>query len=183
MAGRSSVTRLPPEIKEAIDLAIREDRATIDEIVAAIRALGADVSRSAVGRYAKSARERMETYRQAREIAAVWAKRMEEQPNGDVAQLNLQLMSTLAFKVLSEIGEGGAEGEVTAAAGPMDIMLLAKGLEHLAKAERHNLDRELKLRKEIAQQAAERAVASAKRAGLSAEAAAEIRRDILGIAA
>lgn len=142
-----------------------------------VNAMGATVSESAVTRHARSSRSKMETYRQAREVASVWAQRAEEDPNGDIAKLNLQLLSTVAFKVLSDIGEGEDAG-----ASPMEVMLLGKALEHAAKAEKLTVERELRIRKEVTQQAAERAVASARKAGLSAEAAAEIRRDILGIA-
>ena len=44
--GRSSVERLPPTLREAVDAAIA-DGATIDEITARIRAEGGACSRSA----------------------------------------------------------------------------------------------------------------------------------------
>lgn len=177
MGRKSSISRLPPDVREAVDRAIREGRASAAEIVELVNSMGAQVSESAVTRYARSAREQMATYRQAQEIAGVWAKRIEEQPQGDVAQLNLQLLSTLAFKVLSDINEQ-TEESVT----PMEMMLLAKALDHAAKAERNTLERDLRVRKEATQRAAERAATAAKRSGLSAEAADAIRRDILGLA-
>ena len=54
--GRSSIKRLPTELREAVDQAIA-DGATIDEITARIRAEGGTCSRSAVGRYAKTMRD------------------------------------------------------------------------------------------------------------------------------
>ena len=51
--GRSSVARLPPELREAVDAAIA-DGATIDEIADLIRGEGGACSRSAVGRYTKN---------------------------------------------------------------------------------------------------------------------------------
>ena len=48
--GRSSIARLPPELREAVDAAIA-DGATIDEIADLIRGEGGACSRSAVGRY------------------------------------------------------------------------------------------------------------------------------------
>ena len=51
--GRSSVARLPPALREAVDAAIA-DGATIDEITARIRAEGGACSRSAVGRYTRT---------------------------------------------------------------------------------------------------------------------------------
>ncbi len=54
--GRSSIARLPPELREAVDAAIA-DGATIDEITDLIRGEGGACSRSAVGRYAKDMRD------------------------------------------------------------------------------------------------------------------------------
>ena len=54
--GRSSIKRLPPKLREAVDAAIA-DGATIDEIAALIRGEGGACSRSAVGRYTKNLRD------------------------------------------------------------------------------------------------------------------------------
>ena len=54
--GRSSIARLPPELREAVDAAIA-DGATIDEIADLIRGEGGACSRSAVGRYTKNVRD------------------------------------------------------------------------------------------------------------------------------
>ena len=54
--GRSSIARLPPELREAVDTAIA-DGATIDEIADLIRGEGGACSRSAVGRYTKNVRD------------------------------------------------------------------------------------------------------------------------------
>ncbi|MDP3612732.1 MAG: DUF3486 family protein, partial [Rubrivivax sp.] len=59
----SSITQLDPKIKEAVDTAVREGRTSIDQLVELINSLGGEASRSAVGRYVKTANERMEEYR------------------------------------------------------------------------------------------------------------------------
>jgi hypothetical protein len=178
MGGKSTIGRLPPAIKEAVDTAIREGRATIDEIVDVIRSMGGDASRSSVARYKKSQEEEMELYRAVRETAAVWATRMEEDPNGDISKLTQQLVTTLAFKVAKEMAI-----EPDALARPMDVMLLSKSVESIARAQKTSLERELRLRKEITEQAAQLAEESVRKKGLSAAAAADLRREILGIAA
>ena len=68
--GRSSIARLPPTLREAVDKAIA-DGATIDEITARIRAEGGACSRSAVGRYTKNVRDliRLERERAAAKAA------------------------------------------------------------------------------------------------------------------
>ena len=55
-SGRSSVERLPPAVREAVDAAIA-DGASVDALTALIREKGGTCSRSAVGRYAKRVRD------------------------------------------------------------------------------------------------------------------------------
>src|SRR5437868_3267674 len=83
----SSITQLDPSIKEAVDTAIREGRLTIEQIVALIKDKGGDVSRSAAGRYVKNAKERMEDYRQAQQVAAVWVDKLGKEPEGDIGRM------------------------------------------------------------------------------------------------
>jgi hypothetical protein len=86
MGRRSTVSRFPEPIVTQVNQLIRDGH-TIDEIVATLQGMGADVSRSAMGRYVKSARESMEKYRQAQEVAKVWVDKLETEPSGDVARL------------------------------------------------------------------------------------------------
>ena len=163
-------------IRAAIDRAIREGRATEAEIVEMVEAMGGSVSQSAVSRYARSAREQMKTYRQAQEIAAVWAKRMEEQPNGDVAAeppapFHARLQGPLRHQRARRHPDDAE----------MRLMLLGKALDHLSKAERTTLERDLKVRKRSPRRPPRRRSRRRRRAG-SAEAAEAIRRDILGLA-
>jgi len=52
MARMSTVDRLPPEVRELIER-LRGNGRTIDEILAKLRDLDAEVSRSALGRHIK----------------------------------------------------------------------------------------------------------------------------------
>ena len=74
MGRQSTIKQLPEEIRERVDRMVRDESWTIDEVNEAIAELGAAAARSAVGRYVKSAREQMETYRKAQQIAKTWAK-------------------------------------------------------------------------------------------------------------
>ena len=175
MGRQSSINKLEPRIREAVDRLVRDGRATIDEIVDAIDALGGEASRSSVGRYVKNAREQMQRYREAQEVAKVWVGKLEEDPKGDVGRLLSEMLRTVAFQVIGELGD---EDDI----GAGDIMLLARAIKDLASADKTNLDRELRVRQEVAKQAAEKAAKIAKKGGMSAETVAEIRREILGVA-
>lgn len=123
----SAIARLDPRVREAVDKAVREGRATIDDIVLLIQSYGASVSRSSVGRYVKNASEALSRYKEAQEISKVWIGKLNDEPQSDVARLLAEMLRTVAFQ---QIGQMTNEEKVK----PMDIMLLAKGLEHLSKA-------------------------------------------------
>ena len=121
--GKSSVLRLAPDVREAVDRAIREERATLDEIVAMVNELGGTVSRSAVGRYSHKARVRLEQFSEAREIAEVWVGRLEEDPAGDVGRLVTEMLRTVAFQQVGAMGDSEEPLKVS------ETMMLARAIQ------------------------------------------------------
>ena len=79
--GRSSIARLPPELREAVDAAIA-DGATIDEITALIRGEGGACSRSAVGRYTKNVRDLIRQQQEADRANEAWVRALGERAQG-----------------------------------------------------------------------------------------------------
>ena len=170
----SSITALDPAIKAAVDTAIREGRLTIDQIVKLIADNGADASRSAVGRYVKNNKERMEEYRQAAQTAAVWVDKVGKEPEGDVGRLVLEMLRMVAFRTVGGIEVAGAE----------DLMFLARAIKDMAGTDKLVVDREINVRKLIAARAEKVAgemAKTAKKAGLSDTTIETIRAQILGI--
>ncbi|HLT43786.1 MAG TPA: phage protein Gp27 family protein, partial [Luteimonas sp.] len=96
-------------------------------------------------------------------------------PEGDVGRLLSEMLRTVAWQTIGSMGE-------TDAVAPNEIMLLARAIKDLAAADKVAMERELKIRQEVARQAADAATKIAKRGGLSADAVQEIRREILGVA-
>lgn len=182
MPPRSSIARLPPEIRAELDRLIRERRHTIDEIVVHLRQLGGEVKRTAVGDYKKRMEASLARYREAQEVAGVFIPQLGINPDSQMGQLLAELLKTVAFRTLADMQQrdDGAE--------PMEIMLLSKALSELARAQKTDQEFREKVRaeyrRELEEKAkqAEAAVAKvARRAGLTGEAAAEIRRHVLGI--
>jgi len=152
---KATIGTLPPEIRAELDRLFRDGRHTIDQIVTHLRGLGADVSRSAVGRARKTYEERLSRYREAQEVAGVWVTKMGEDPKGDVGQLCAEMLKTVAFQTLSDMVDGPAEaddGGTPPSATPADIMLLAKAIKDLEGAKKTSVDTALKVRKELAAQ-------------------------------
>ncbi len=171
----SSITQLDPSIKQAVDTAVREGRATINEIVHLVEQLGGDASRSAVGRYVKNARERMEDYRQATQIAAVWVDKLGKEPEGDVGRMLLEMLRVVAFKTIGDLDK----------ASPEDLMFLGKALKDFAGADKLAVDKEINIRKLIAaraEKAANEIVKEARKIGASEETIKTWRDKVLGVA-
>lgn len=175
MPKRSSISQLDPRVREAVDAAIREGRATIDDLVVLIASYGATASRSSVGRYVRNATAQLSRYREAQEVAKVWIGKLAEDPQSDVGRLLAEMLRTVAFQQIGEMGEGDDKPK------PMDIMLVAKALEHLAKSEKTTVDMRVKIRDEFVAKAAAAAAAAGKSHGLSSATIDEIKKSILGI--
>lgn len=172
----SNITKLDPAIKEAVDTAVREGRITIDQIVELIKTHGADVSRSSVGRYVKSANERMEEYRQAQQMAAVWMDKIGKEPEGDVGRMLLEMLRMLAFKSIGE----------TETASPEDLMFLSNAIKGFAQTDKLVVDKAINLRKLFearAEKAANEIVKEARKIGASEETIQTWRNKVLGVAA
>lgn len=147
MGRKSTIKQLDKRVREAVDAAIREDRATIDELVEIIEQHGGEASRSAVGRYVKRTRDAMQHFRQAQALAKTWAEKIPE--NGDVAALSRQLLSTAAFRAAADLQDGEkVEGK--------EVMLMARALKDIAAAAKTDAEARAKIRAEVAAELVEK---------------------------
>lgn len=179
MGRRSSLEALPKELQDALHRLIRDGR-TIEEIREHLGALGAEVSKSATGRYVKSARESMERYKQASSVAGQWVAQLGENPSGDVGTLLAEMLKTVAFQMLVQVGDAVEEGG-KGAPKPMDVMLLAKAIRDLEATSKANIERREKIERAALERQAKVADKEAKARGLSDDAWAAIRAKFLGI--
>ena len=177
MAARSTIARLPKELADACHRLIREGR-TIHEITDALNALDAEVSKSAVGRYVKSARENMQRYREAQEVAGQWVTKLNENPSGDVSALLTEMLKTVAFQTIGSMGDAQAEEGDKGKPKPMDIMLLAKAIRDLESSTRESIKRQEETEKRILEKAAKKAGEVGVRVGLSQATIDEIQKEL-----
>lgn len=177
----SSIDKLPTEVRELIGR-LREGGRTIDEILAKLTELDVEVSRSALGRHVRSLAEVGEQMRRSREIATALVARFGDQPDNKLAQLNVELMHGLVMRAITAEAEG-EDGEVAPVTfGPEDTMFLARSLQSLASAQKIDEDRMLKMRAEVAKQAAAAAETVGKAKGLTKETMDAIKHAVLGVA-
>lgn len=182
----SSIDKLPPEIRELIGKLRRERGATIDEILAHLRQLDVDVSRSALGRHVAKMADIAERMRNSRAIADGLVSQFGDDPDNKLARANLELMHSVVMQIITAAEVDPETGEAQPVTfDPKDAMFLAASMNSLASAEKTNADRIIKARLEAAKAAAKAVddVARTRPAGLTAETVNEIKRRIMGIAA
>lgn len=175
MPKKSSISRLPKEIKDGVQLLIRQG-CSIDEITAHLHQLDQNVSRSSVGRYTKKVGDTMRRYAEAQEIAASCIAKLGENPNGDVGRLLAEMLKSLAFQFMANKGD-----EEVDTLDAKDIMFLAKSIKDLEGANKLSIEREKTIRAEVAKLAANTAEKIAVSKGLSKADANFLRAEILGI--
>lgn len=178
MPQKSKLTQLDPRIRGAVDDAIREGRASIDEIVLMIRAMGGEASRSSVGRYVKSASTQLKRYREAQEIAKAWVGRLNAQPEDDVGRMLAEMFKTLAMQTMAQLGDEEAE----APPQPMELMLLAKSLDHLTRSQKTTVDRAVKIREALGAKLDQLEGEAKSGGGLDVKTIQRIREEVYGIA-
>jgi hypothetical protein len=180
MAGRSKVRALDPELKAELDRLLREDSFTLDEVLTHLRRLAKDPaelpSRSAVGRYAQKFQAITERVRRSQEIAdRLVAECGPQIADGKGLQVLVQGFQSLAFDLLANIGEDET-------LDPENLSFLARAISDVARAQKTDADRALRIRQETAKSAAAKAAEVAKARGISAETVDQIRKAVLGVA-
>jgi len=146
--------------------------------------LGADVSRSALGRYRQHIAKVSERIRRSREVAEALVRNLGEEPESKTTRLNIELLHgaindlMMQLPVPGEDGQLPAEGEDAEGLNPMGAMLLAKALDHLAKARKSDADLINKLREQMRKEAANVVDAVAQKHGASTEFRRAMRADL-----
>lgn len=136
MPRKSTVRRLPPELREQIGALLEQGR-TLSEITAHLNQLGAEVSRSALGRYKQHLDKVGEKLRRSREVAEALIAKLGAAPESKALRLNVELMHgalmDLALKANEDGDEDGGESKGITL-DPQGAMLLSKALDHLSRA-------------------------------------------------
>ena len=92
--------RLPRETLDEVNRRLEEGW-TVTEVTQALRELGADISRSAVGRYRKQWAEQIRDLAEVREFSRTVVAELSKQPESRMARLNTELMEAALFKCMN----------------------------------------------------------------------------------
>lgn len=181
MARTSSIDLLPNDIRDALHALLRDPAVSQLETCRRVNELleqeGSDkrVSKSAVNRYSQRMDAVGEKMRQSRQIAAMWIGKLGNQPQGEVGKLLNEFTRTMAFETALSMSE---EEEPV---HPKLLKELSLSIKHLEEAASVNQKREKEIRAQADAEAANKAEQAAIEAGLSSEAAINIKNSILGI--
>lgn len=183
--GRASkVDLLPPQIKTQLAMMLRDKQYSQTDILEEINDLIRDcglpdsalLSKTGLNRYASRMEKVGAKIRQAREAAEVWTKQFgEENAKTDIGKQAIELVKYLAWDLSGKLSESDN-------VAPKELAMLATTVQRLEQAANLSYERERKIRKEVAQLAAETAEKVVAQAGLSAATVAQLRAEILGIA-
>lgn len=182
MARKSSIDRLPPEIQAAI-ARLREQGCTIDEILAHLADLHSQVTiaRSSLGRHVQKLDQVVERMRHSRVMAEALARELGEDSGTKAARVNIEMLHGMIMQLFTRLDENAD----IAGGDPEGIMMLAKALDHLARAQKTSVDTVIAAEKrgeERARKAAAEAVESvAKTEGLSKGTVDTIKAKIFGV--
>lgn len=176
----STIKTLPPNLLEQLQDWLRDPTISQAEATERLNDLLIELgekprSKSAVNRYAMQMSEICERIQQSRELADMWIGKFGNAPQGKIGQLLNEIVRNLAFN--TAIGLSEQDGVVD----PKMLKELAWAIEKLENSTTINEKRQREIEKAILAKAAEETEKAVVKAGLSAETANQIKRQILGI--
>ena len=188
MARKSSVSRLPAEIKTYIEAMLATGAQTLDELISDLKERypvessdGSLPSRSAIGRYGQKLERRLSAIRASTEAAKIIQAHAGDDNDARSGALTA-LIQTELFEAIMDIQEAAGDPE-----NPMDpaerVGMLSAAAKNIATLTRSSVNLK-KFQAEVAARthaAAEAAEKIAVKGGLSAESVQALRREILGI--
>lgn len=193
MPRPSSIDRLPPQIREAIG-SLRAKGYTIDEILAHLADLQSQVSRSALGRHVQKLDALGEKLKRSRAVAEALVRELGDAPESRAARLNIEMMHSAILDLFlkaadaedGQAPEGVDQRGLAALSGnPEGMMMLAKALDHIARASKTNVEfmaeAERQALAKVKAQAASAVETVAHEQGLSGDTVAAIKAKIFGV--
>lgn len=184
---KSSIKKLPPEIRAEIDKLSIQHGWEIDDLVDYVRSKGGEVSRSAMGRYTRNlhldVEAAAEKLNRAKEISTALVERFGDKPDNELARANIQMLHGQIFDMILEEEQVVEDDDGNVIHTPGDslrLVRMTKAVQQLLSAEKMNAERVKEIRKMAVDEERERASksldAAARKGEINAEAAERAKR-------
>jgi len=190
MSKPSKIDRLPEAAKEALHALIPDRGVTQSEKAERVSEVAkesghaVELNRYDVGAYERRMKRLGERMRQSREVAQVWADKLDINNQGQIGRLSNELLRTITFDITMRLGEMDLSEDDSAmreAVGAMGKLALIQ--QRLERASTMNADLQAKIEKRAREaalhEAADRMEDAAQSRGLSKEDAAFWREQVL----
>lgn len=181
---KSKIDKLPLEIKNALNLLLREGKMSQQEVRDEINTLIVEngvtndneyIKRNALSRYSIAFEKGMENYRQAQQMTNSWVQQFGETPQTDIARALIEIGKSQVFDFQMKALD---EGEVI---DPKTMGQLALAIKRLQEAQSGSVKLEKEIRKQAIEDAADKAESVAQKAGLTADTVKMLKAELLGI--
>jgi len=156
MPAKSKIERLPDEQRAQIDKLLQSPTTTLDDVVELVGQMGIDdgISRSSLHRRQVKLSVVGERIRRSREMAESLVSRFGDEPDAKVARLNMQFLHSAIMDILSEADDDGAPVTLE----PNQVAALARAVSELARAEKADSERTIRMQQEAAKTAATKVI-------------------------
>lgn len=184
---KSKIQQLPDDIRSQLAAMLRSGSMSQKSILAEINKLILEsglppedqISRTGLNRFYKRTEAAGSRIARAKEMAEVLTSKLGDAPTSQIGNLMAENMKTMAFETSMALMEASEDGEM------IDIKQfnqLALAMQRISQSSILNQKIEKEIRAAFAAEAANAAEKIVKSAGLTAETAAQIKQQILGIA-
>ena len=186
---KSKIQQLPDDIRSQLSAMLRSGSMSQKDILAEVNKLIVEsglppeeqISRTGLNRFSKRMAEAGSRMEQAREVAAVWTSKLGQAPTSEVGKLLQEFVRTMAFETSMKMMDA-SDGEEGKMVDPKSLGQLALVIQRVEQAAMTSHKVEKEIRAAFAAEVAAKTEKIVKSAGLTAETAADIKRQILGIA-
>ena len=184
---KSKIDLLPPEIRQTLNAFIRSGDMMQKDILKAVHEMCdeaglpsvAKPGRTSFNRYAQRMEETGQRLRQSREVAEVWTAKLGDAPTSDVGKLLQEFVRTMAFETSMHMMDESNEGK---AIPPKALAQLALVIQRIEQASMISHKVEKEIRAAFAKEVADQTEKIMKKAGITSDTVADIKKEILGIA-
>lgn len=138
MPPKSSIRQLPDPLRAEVDRLLADGRFSLDQVIQHLKTLGAEVSRSALGRYSQDFERVAQDIRMTREMARAVGRELSDLTDGDATTMLVESLHALLLKSRMQL----ADGEDIS---PKAVADQARAAKDLATALRIRADMEIQI--------------------------------------